>query len=225
MAVLLAAVAGIAVFLVPGRRADIWIELAKACIQLVVVVSLGGIVGLVLRSIDLWRDEARAVYDRRRGILEQLVVAYQRLKFVRRDLRAIGLGHPARERLRAEQLKALREGMTSIIEADLAIEQVYREVDDARANFVPVDSDVVHEQLRRLLEYVGSIVDEWERYGGEFWEDEQPIRMRDLPRLQAFLGPAEDDFLPRAGEPLGRVEWTVRRALSYYSLSEYLGLS
>ena len=39
--------------------ADIWTEIAKACIQLVVVVGLGGIVGVMLRSVDERRDERR----------------------------------------------------------------------------------------------------------------------------------------------------------------------
>jgi hypothetical protein len=213
LAVLLTAVAVIAMFLAPGRQADIWVELAKACIQLVVVVGLGGIVGLVLRSVELIRDERRAIDDRKRSILEQLVGAYYRLKFVRRNLRTVGLHHPARERLRSEQLAALREGMTSIVEVGLTIEQVYRDVDDARADFDQATSVEVQEHLRQLLAYVGALVEEWERYGGEFWEDDEMMTVGDLPVLQAFLGPAENDFHPHAAEHLGRVELIVRHAL------------
>lgn len=113
--VLLAVVICVAVFLAPSRAADIWTEIAKACIQLVVVVGLGGIVGVVLRSIDERRDERRARDERRFAIFQELVDAYHRIKLVRRRLRTVGLRAPGPERLRSEQLKTLREGMTTII--------------------------------------------------------------------------------------------------------------
>jgi hypothetical protein len=210
MVLLLAAVACIGVFLVPGRGTDIWVEIAKACIQLVVVVGLGGIVGLVLRSVDEMRDQRRARDDRRFAIFQQLVTAYHRLKFVRRNLRTVGLRHPGPEQLRAEQLAALREGLTSIVEVDLTLEQVYREL-DARSVFT--DQVSIHEHLGRLLKYVSCLVEEWEMHGGGFWDDQQAIRVGDLPKLQAFLGPAKDDFRPNAADPMGRVEWIVRGEL------------
>jgi hypothetical protein len=207
---LLGTVAYIAMFLVPGREADIWVEIAKACIQLVVVVGLGGIVGLVLRSVDEKRDQRRARDERRFAIFQQLVAAYHRLKFVRRNLRTVGLRRPGPERLRPEQLAALREGLTSIVEIDLTLEQVYREL-DARSAFS--DRDSIHEQLGRLLQYVSGLVEEWEIHSGGFWDDHQSVRVGDLPKLQAFLGPAKDDFRPNAADPMGRVEWIVRGEL------------
>ena len=49
-AVLVAAVSAITLWVVPGRRDDIWVDLARAGIQLVVIIGLGGVVSLVLRD-------------------------------------------------------------------------------------------------------------------------------------------------------------------------------
>jgi hypothetical protein len=208
--VLLAVVIAVAVFLAPGRAADIWTEIAKACIQLVVVVGLGGVVGVVLRSIDERRDERRARDERRFAIFQELVDAYHRIKSVRRQLRTVGLRAPGLERLRSEQLTALREGMTTIIEAELTLEQIYREL-DARSVFDR--NDDIREQLGRLLGYTSGLVGEWEKYGGAFWKDAQTRSVADLPKLQAFLGPAKADFTGRAADPIGWIEWIVRDEL------------
>jgi len=108
--VLLAVVICVAVFLAPTRASNIWTEIAKACIQLLVVVGFGGVVGTVLRSVDQRRDERRARDEQRYAIFQEIVDAYHRLKYVRRHLRSMGLRAPAAERLNSKQLTALREG-------------------------------------------------------------------------------------------------------------------
>jgi hypothetical protein len=208
--VLLAVVICVAVFLAPSRAADIWTEIAKACIQLVVVVGLGGIVGVVLRSIDERRDERRARDERRFAIFQELVDAYHRIKLVRRQLRTVGLRAPGPERLRSEQLQALREGMTTIIEAELTFEQIYRGL-DTRSVFDK--NDDIRKHLGRLLDYTSGLVGEWEKYGGAFWKDTQTRRVADMPKLQAFLGPAKADFTGRAADPIGWIGWIVRDEL------------
>jgi hypothetical protein len=37
--------------------------------------------------------------------------------------------------------------------------------------------------------------------------------VRDLHLLQAFLGPAGDDFRPNAADPMGYAQWIVRDEL------------
>ena len=49
-ALLVAAVTAIALWVVPDRRDDIWVDLARAAIQLVVIIGLGGVVNTVYRQ-------------------------------------------------------------------------------------------------------------------------------------------------------------------------------
>jgi hypothetical protein len=207
---LLAIVSCVGVFLAPNRAPDIWIEIAKACIQLVVVVGLGGAVGVVLKAVDERRSQRRLRDDLRFRMFQEVVSAYHRLKFVRRNLRAMGLRRPGPERLRPEQVSALREGQTTLVEVELTLEQMNREL-ATRSIFDR--SDEIRRHLARLLDYLSSIVDEWEHYGGPLWEDQQSVLIDELTRLQAFLGRAEDDFRPNAADPMGWVEWIVRDEL------------
>lgn len=209
MAALVMAVVAIGGWAVPARRDDLWVELAKAGIQLVVVIGLGGVVSAVLRTIDVSRERRRIRDERRFAIFQQLVTAYHQLKFVRRNLRTVGL-RDGPDELLPEQVEALRAGMATVVDANLTLEQLYREL-DARSVFER--SEEVHHHLGRLLQYLSNLIDEWEHNGAGFWSTRQTGRVRDLVVLQAFLGPAKDDFRPNAADPMGRVEWIVRDEL------------
>jgi hypothetical protein len=208
-ALLVAGVTAIALWVVPDRRDDIWVDLARAGIQLVVIIGLGGVVSLVLRDAEAARERRRLLDERRFATFEQLVTVYHRLKLVRRDLRMVGLRcHP--DVLRPEQVEALRTGMQTLTEAQLTLEEIVRGL-DARPVFD--NAEEIHNRLTSLASYVGKIVEEWEDEGRHFWVDQQTRKVAKLPRLQKFIGPAPDDFRPNAAEPLGWVEWTVREQL------------
>ena len=209
MITLVLAVVAIGVWAVPARRGDLWFELAKAGIQLVVVIGLGGVVSSVLRTADVARERRKILDEHRFAIFQQLVTAYHQLKFVRRNLRMVGL-RDGPDALRSEQVEALRAGMTTVVDVDLTLEQVYREL-DARSVFDR--SQEIHGYLGQLLTYISKLVEEWETHGASFWPDRQTGRVRDLVVLQAFLGSAEDDFRPNAARPMGRVEAIVREEL------------
>ncbi len=206
MAALVIAVVAIGLWVVPQRRDDLWFELAKAGIQLVVVIGLGGVVSSVFRVVDVSRERRRIRDEQRFAIFQQLVTAYHQLKFVRRNLRMVGLRNGPDE-LRPEQVEALRSGMATVTDVELTLEQIYREL-DARSVFD--QSDELHGHLARLLQYVSKLVEEWEGHGASFWPDHQTDRVQDLVVLQAFLGSAKDDFRPNAADPMGRMEWIVR---------------
>ena len=70
----------IAVAAVPDQRDELWIALAKAGIQLLVVIGLGAIVGAVVKSAEEARDQRRQRDERRFAIFTQVVSAYHRLK-------------------------------------------------------------------------------------------------------------------------------------------------
>jgi hypothetical protein len=209
MAALVLGVVAIGRWAVPDRREDLWVELAKAAIQLVVVIGLGGIVSVVLKTVEVSREQRRIRDERRFAVFRDLVNAYHQLKSVRRNLRMAGLrGGP--DELRPEQVEALRAGMASLVEVELTLEQVHREL-DARSVFDWADE--IRRHLQRLMTYVSKLISEWERNGGGFWPDRQTGRLQDLPALQAFLGVAKADFRPNAADPMGRMEWIVRSEL------------
>lgn len=207
--ILIGGLVTIAVVAVPDRRDDIWIEVAKAGIQLLVVIGLGAVVSTVMKSAEAARDRGRQRDERRFAIFAQIVAAYHRLKFVRRNLRMVGI-RSRPEQLRPEQVEALRSGMETIAEVQLEFEEVMRSL-DARSAFD--DAEEIARHLGLLADYVGNLVKEWEDHGECFWSDNQSRRVGELPRLQAFIGRAADDFRPNAATPMGWLEWIVRGEL------------
>ena len=78
-----------------SRRSDIWIDLAKAGVQLGVVVVIGGVIATLLRSFDDYRDYRRREREYRLSVFHDLLGAYKGLKAARRTLRAFGFRAPA----------------------------------------------------------------------------------------------------------------------------------
>ena len=161
MAALVIAVFAIGAFAVPTRTDDLWVEGAKAAIQLVVVIGLGGVVSFVFRTVEVSRERRRILDERRFAIFQQLVTVYHQLKFVRRNLRMVGLrGGP--DGLLPEQVEALRSGMETVVDVGLTLEQISRELD---AQSVFDRSEEINRELGRLLQYVDNLVEEWEGRG------------------------------------------------------------
>src|SRR4051794_30555172 len=77
----------------PERSTEMWLEVGKAALQLGLVVVVGGIVtGLLPIYLESVRRREERLEEHRRQVFLDLLAAYNRLKGVRRTLRASGLG-------------------------------------------------------------------------------------------------------------------------------------
>jgi len=101
-----ASVAIVAALVVPPRRHDLLVEMAKGGIQLFVVVVVGTAVAYAFRREESERDHRRRLDEYRRGVLLELVEAYNRIKEVRRTLRAYGFRSPRSDTQSADTLSA-----------------------------------------------------------------------------------------------------------------------
>ena len=209
MATLLLVVSAIGFWAVPKRREELWFELAKAGIQLAVVIGLGGVVSSVLRAVDASRERRRIRNEHRFATFQQLVAAYHQLKLVRRNLRMVGV-RDGPDALRPEQVEALRSGMTMVVEAELTLEQIYREVNTRSVFHRTVE---IESSLDLLLPYIRQLVKEWEAHGPAFWPDHQTENVRNLVALQAFLAGAEHGFRKNAADPMMNMQLAVRDEL------------
>lgn len=70
---------------------ELWLELAKAGIQIVAVGVVGGALAQAWRRIQTQREAAAAADDKIRAELAELVALYNNVKAVRRRLRSLGL--------------------------------------------------------------------------------------------------------------------------------------
>ena len=115
-------------FMAPERHSDMWVELVKSSIQIIVLAVAGGVVGAVLRD----RDAARDAEIRRRAyflaFLDQIDVSYGQVKSVRRMLRTYGFGQPREGGLTPQQVVGFRTQMAHLNDAEVAYEMHARKV-------------------------------------------------------------------------------------------------
>jgi len=170
-------------------RAALGLEAAKIGIQLLAIVIVGGAATAGFRRLESKRDDRRRRNDFRLALLLELIEAYNRIKKVRRSLRSYGFrpNSPGARPASPDQIAAFRAQMDSLLDAQLSLERIGRQVKAQRPVFDPEDGKVV-KAIGEAESYVNKVVEDWENYGdaiaaggteGQAW--------RDAVRLRLFL--------------------------------------
>ncbi len=176
----------------PSERSELWLELGKAGIQLLVIAVVGGMVAAAYRRLESRREERRRLDDYRIEILRGLVESYNRIKAVRRTLRAYGFGSPKHgHALSAGQCSEYQTQMRSLLEAQLSLEKIGREVRAQPQVFESHGSDV-DSLIHRAETYVHRVIEDWECFGLDITAGALATEtMSKLGNLQNFLAPAD----------------------------------
>jgi hypothetical protein len=221
----------------PGdRHEDLWIDVGGAGLQVGVVAVLGTILSLIVgwldhrrqgerkdledrreraeRKLERDRQEQRRRDEFRLRIFNDLVAGYNQVKAIRRNLRGLGLRRPPGE-LNAPQAEGLRTQMSELSEAQLSFEALWRELKTNAAAFA--DPDSIRPHIKTVEEYLHAIVKEWEKAGGAIWAGASGERVKDLARLQAFIGEKTD--FEAASTPMRKVQRLVREAIVGHELT------
>jgi hypothetical protein len=202
-----------------SRAGDLWFELAKTGMLLLAVEVLGGAVAAAYRALDDRREERRRIDDYLASLAGELIDAYHRIKAVRRRLRALGLRSPASGTLSAEEYAVLQAQMDTLIDAQLALEKVMREVEEQPPLFRPHHAAIM-ESVDGAQSYVNDVIEDWEDHGKRLQVDADLASvMPSLEQLEAFLGGAKGDegLKENASKPI------VESALLIHSLRLRVG--
>lgn len=178
--------------------------------QLFVIVILGGVIGVILRSLDAMREDDRRLQDYRISLGRDLIDAYNSVKGVRRTLRAFGFRSPTSGTLSDAQVAEFREQLGSLVETQLGFERIDREL-EIRSVFD--DPEEVRRQLHTIHTYVADIIRDWEQARGSVVAGAEARNVADLPNLQAFLGGPEEGFHVNVSEPVREIQKVIRVAL------------
>lgn len=164
----------------PTPRDEFGTDMAKAGLQLAVIAVFGFFVNLSLKYVD----ERRHQDEQRLQVFHDIVLAYNRVKAVRRNLRTLGLLAPSRS-LNAAQAQGLREQMMALNDAQLSLEALKRELSQ---------SDLFKERIKMVgllakpERYLNKCVHErWEDFGGAIWEGTTAAVLENL-KLVEFAG-------------------------------------
>ncbi len=162
-AVLLAAVlmALLGAIMAPERHSDMWVELVKSSIQIIVLAVAGGVVGAVLRDRDAAREDGRRRRAYLLAFLDEIEVTYGQVKSVRRMLRTYGFGQPRDGGLTPQQVVGFRTQMAHLNEAQLTYEMHARKV-AALAGRFGASSERLEQDLGHIQGYLASVLREWQ---------------------------------------------------------------
>lgn len=173
-------------------RAKVFIEMAKAILQFVVVVLLGGLVGFAVQNYDKRRIGQSALQTFRQEYLRNLAKTYRETKRIRRRLRAAGLttkyGDEA-PALNATRRKLYSEQMDILNEVQLELEELNAEAKNIPGAFS--DAKALCRAVHTMESYLHDIFDEFSQKWAGLATDPPGVVFGDLGKLADFTGPFE----------------------------------
>ena len=151
----------------------LWLEVAKAGVQVVAVGVLGGALAAIWQNIRARRDREIERNDKVLAELVSLVALYNDVKAVRRILRSLGLDlntYPANEQEQAknallteEQARGFHAQMLILSGLQLGFEAKVKQF--GQTDFLDNDTGEVVEALSRIEEHLNQTLDLWEENG------------------------------------------------------------
>jgi hypothetical protein len=197
---------------------QIWIEIAKAGAQLGIISIIGGGVAFALRRLESLREEHRTDLESRReerrilneyrlNVLRDVTNSYNRIKAVRRTLRAFGFRASASP-LTPDQVTEFHSQMKSLNEAQLALERLKREVKVRSDSFC--EAQQIENGLETAERYINHVIKDWEEHGVNIVAGAAPTVITSMRSLQAFLDESETAFQDGAAKPMTSVQALIR---------------
>jgi hypothetical protein len=208
---------------------ELWLEVAKAGVQVVAVGVLGGALAAVWRNITAHR-EAKVAEDAKerdreverndkiRAELVSLVALYNGVKSVRRIVRSLGLDlktYPDAERetvrqtaiLSEEQARGFHAQMLILSGLQLEFESKARQF--GQTDFLGDDTDQVVTNLGRIENHLNRVLELWEESGWTIQQGTTPLRLvsdglKLLLRVREHLRPEVSDPLREITELINK---------------------
>jgi hypothetical protein len=173
------------------RHQELLLELGKASIGILPLVFFGVIVSDLLRQRDERRARQGKMDDFRRTFLNDVVVAYNRAKAIRRLIRAAGFGPKATGVVSKDQLATLDAQMTALSETQLDLERLKRASKAPGSMFTEVPK--LTEALESFEQYVNLVVKDWEVGRRAISPGQDFAAFSSWTRFQSFLASKSED--------------------------------
>jgi len=178
------------------RRDELWLEVAKAGVQLVAVVLIGGAVSAAWKYSEQARDARQEQRERQLAVFSQIVASYNEVKAIRRILRSLGLRDQTGS-LDDRQVSGFSEQMLSLNMVQLAFEALGRELGET--DLFDGDTAFIVAQLGTIAKFLGDVVTIWENTMTSICE--HPPRSTVAAGLDRLIGDSNPDFHERVVVP------------------------
>jgi hypothetical protein len=197
--------AGVFLLAPAAARLEIAVEVAKAAIGLFPVVFFGVVVAELIKrrdderaQRDKRRDQERALQDKRlearRAFRDRSITAYNLSKSVRRNLRGAGFGPQMGAQISPEMLELLDQQMRRLSDAQLQLEQLFREVAASGAAFR--DPEAVRTPLDDIEKYLNAVVRDWEHQRVALGQRPDAEMLHGWTHFEDFVADADKRTLP-----------------------------
>jgi hypothetical protein len=210
-------------------RDQIWIEVAKAGLQLGIIVIIGGGITAVLKyseslrtdhqtQLERLRQERRSLNDYRLNVLRNVTTSYNQTKAVRRTLRAFGFSAPT-SALTPEQVIEFRVQMKSLNDAQLALEHLKREACVRSEAFRESQEDTfrgssgIEANLDKAETYIHDVLEDWEKQGVDVVVGAAPAVLASMGKLKGFLDSSDKGFEQGAAEPMRQIQDQIHKQI------------
>lgn len=197
---LVLAAAGTALAVVSTDRwfDDLWLEVAKAGVQIIAVGVLGGALATAWRTLDRKRERERRERDKIRVEITAMVTLYNDVKSVRRVLRSLGF-ESGTGQLTQRQADGFNAQMLTLNALQLGFESKMRWF--GQTDSLGTDTEHVVRLLHHVEAYLNGVLRPWEQGG---WTIGAGSEMRSV---SAGLDPLFDTskFRSGASEPLNEI--------------------
>jgi hypothetical protein len=203
-----------AALMAPERSSDIWVNIAGSAAQIVVLALSGGVVGAVLRDREARRDDARRRRESLLAFANQLDLAFNEIKAVRRLLRTFGFDAPSGRILTAEQATGFRAQMAQLNDVQLSLE-MYSRVVEAQSSLFDPNAAAIQQELRRVSVGIRRVLLEWETDPTVVSSGADASALADWRQFAEFVGYDEslrESFRIGIADPLGRIELLLMRS-------------
>jgi hypothetical protein len=229
VAFLLAVVLVVSGMRMSNQPQQIWLEFAKAGLQLGILSVIGGGVAVALRKLESLREEQRALTEYRLRVLCDITTSYNQIKAARRILRAFGFRPSTPRQLSPDEVVEFRAQMKSLNQAQLAMESLKREV-KVRANDFCNDQEL-YGALEKVEHYIGHVIKDWEDNGVSVVAGAKTAVVTSMENLHAFLGPHnflgphKESFEENAAKPMELLQCRIGLLLAKRSRERRLRLN
>jgi hypothetical protein len=152
---------------------EFWLEIARAGVQVLAVVVIGGAVAAAWRYLEQERsdqqkrladdrEQQRQLHEQQLAVFRQIVESYNEVKAIRRTLRSIGL-RAATGTMSETQVRGFRELMLRLNVVQLAFEALKRELGET--DFFKEDTAEIVKRLYYIESHLNIVLQVWEKDG------------------------------------------------------------
>jgi hypothetical protein len=152
---------------------EFWLEIARAGVQVLAVVVIGGAVAAAWRYLEQERsdqqkrladerEQQRQLHEQQLAVFRQIVESYNEVKAIRRTLRSIGL-REATGTMSETQVRGFRELMLRLNVVQLAFEALKRELGET--DFFKEDTAEIVKRLYYVESHLNIVLQVWEKDG------------------------------------------------------------